>query len=522
MRAQGIVTAGHPETARAGAAILSEGGTAVDAALAAMCAATVVEPALCSLGGGGFLLVLPADGPQAGKPVVFDFFAQTPVRKRPEREIDFRSTHADFGGTRQAFHIGLGAIATPGVVKGLFAAHRLLGRLPLKAVVAPAVALARAGVPVSGMQAGIITIIAAILSATPAASTLFASPARPGELIGAGEVLRLPALADVMETLAIEGEDLFYRGEIAQRLVADCAAHGGHLTLADLRQYRAEVRRPLPRQSFGARILLNPPPSTGGLLIAFALALIERLAPHAQGFGTGSYLRTLAEVMRASNKARVEHLLHAKPAETAAEALLAPDLLARYREGILGRPATARGTTHVSVIDRFGTTASLSISNGEGSAYVIPGTEIMMNNMLGEEDLAPEGLHHWPTDTRLGSMMAPVIAQTPSGELIVLGTGGANRIRSAIVQVLLNLLAFRMSVTDAVAAPRLHVEGDTVSIEPGYADAAVAAVSTAFPQTERWTDKSMFFGGVHAAQRRRDGSVEGVGDERRGGAVALA
>ena len=522
MRLQGIVAAGHPETARVAAAILSEGGTAVDAALAALCVATVVEPALCSLGGGGFLMVLPATGAEAGQPVVFDFFAQTPMAKRPETAIDFYPVHADFGAARQEFHIGLGTIATPGVVKGLFAAHRRLGRLPLTTLVAPAVALARQGVPVSAMQADIVTIIAAILGATPAARALFASPARPGALIGAGEVLRFPALADVLETLAIEGEDLFYRGEIGQRLVMDCAVHGGHLTLADLKEYRCEVRRPLVHAAFGARVLLNPPPSTGGLLIAFALALIEALRPESQGFGSGGYLTALAEVMRATNRARIERSLHAQPPDAMAESVLAPDLLARYRSEILGRPATARGTTHVSMIDRFGTAASLSISNGEGSAYVIPGTDIMLNNMLGEEDLAPAGFHHWPVNTRLGSMMAPTIAQTSTGDLIALGTGGANRIRSAVLQVLLNLLAFRMSVADAVAAPRLHGEGDAIAIEPGYSEGAVTALTAGFPKTQRWEEKSMFFGGVHAARRLRDGSVEAVGDDRRGGAVAFA
>jgi gamma-glutamyltranspeptidase/glutathione hydrolase len=522
MRPRGIVAAGHPETAGVAAAILGEGGNAVDAALAAMCAATVVEPALCSLGGGGFLMVLPAAGAEAGRPAVFDFFAQTPLARRPDTAVDFYPIHADFGAVRQEFHIGLGAIATPGVVKGLFAAHRHFGRLPLTALVAPAVALARQGVPVSGMQAGIITIIAAILSATPSARALFASPARPAELIGEGEVLCLPGLADVLETLAIEGEDLFYRGEIGQRLVRDCAAHGGHLTLADLKEYRCEVRRPLVREAFGARVLLNPPPSTGGLLVAFALGLIEALRPQELGVGSGACLKALAEVMRVANRARIERALHTQPPENQAEAMLAPDLLARYRAEILGRPAVVRGTTHVSVIDRFGTAASLSISSGEGSAYVIPGTDIMLNNMLGEEDLAPEGLQRWPVNTRLGSMMAPTVAQAPGGDVIALGSGGANRIRSAILQVLLNLLAFRMSVADAVAAPRLHVEGDAVAIEPGHAEGAVAALAAAFPETQRWDEKSMFFGGVHAVRRRRDGSVEGVGDDRRGGAVAFA
>ena len=120
----------------------------------------------------------------------------------------------------------------------------------------------------------------------------------------------------------------------------------------------------------------------------------------------------------------------------------------------------SRGTTHVSVADEFGNLASLTTSNGEGSAYVLPGTGIMMNNMLGEEDLNPGGFHRWTEDTRLASMMCPTVARLADGSQVALGTGGSNRIRSAVLQVLVNLFEFDLPLEQAVMAPRLHLEGE--------------------------------------------------------------
>src|SRR5512134_3675491 len=143
---RGMVAAGHPETAGAAAAVLRDGGNATDAALAGLCAAVVAEPILASLGGGGFLAVRPHSGWLAGETVVYDFFVQTPKRRLPEHEIDFRGVVADFGPAQQEFHIGMGAIATPGVIKGIFEAHRDLGHMPIRNIVEPAIDLARRGV----------------------------------------------------------------------------------------------------------------------------------------------------------------------------------------------------------------------------------------------------------------------------------------------------------------------------------------------------------------------------------------
>lgn len=519
---RGIVAAGHPETADAAVAVLREGGNAVDAALAAMCAATVVEPVLASLGGGGFLVVRPGAGRLAGRSIVYDFFVQTPKRRRPRGDVDLRRVFADFGPAQQEFHIGMGAIATPGVVKGLFEAHRDLGRIPIRGVVEPAVGLARRGVPVSAVQAYMLRVVRAIVEAGPATRALFTSPAQPGELIGEGEPLRLPNLADALEILAIEGEDLFYRGEMARLLTRDCAGAGGQVTPEDLRDYTVERRRPLQVELERARVQLNPPPSMGGILVAFGLLLWQALGSFAGEFGGRDHLARLVDVIRATGRARREIGEGLSADGAAFDTLLDPILIARYRDEIVNAPLVARGTTQISVIDAAGGAASLSLSSGEGSGYVLPGTGIVLNNMLGEADLNPGGLHGWPTDRRMASMMTPAIVLDGEGGVTALGSGGSKRIRTAMLQVLSNLLVFDMRLEEAIAAPRLHVEDGTLSLEPGFPETAVASLARIFADVERWPGKNMFFGGVHAVRRSGAGALDGAGDERRGGVVGVA
>lgn len=516
MKSRGIVACGHIETAQAAAAVLDAGGNAVDAALAGLCAACVAEPILASLGGGGFLLARGGSGSHSGPPVVFDFFGQTPKSRKSDGEVDFAPVLADFGETQQAFHIGMGSIATPGVVRGLFVAHRALGRMPIREVVEPAVALARRGLETTPMQAQMARIVSAILRRSPDAFALFASRSRPDDLVEAGDMYSFPDFADVLEILAIEGDDLFYRGEIASQIVADCRARGGHLDAADLRDYRVEQRQPIEIDIFKARLYLNPPPSSGGILIALALELLREFPFVGCDRGSVDYAQTLARAMAATNRARLEARLHEAADEDIERIALDPQLLARYRRFVQAASPARSATTHISVSDAAGNAASLSVSNGEGSSYVVPGTGIMLNNMLGEDDINPHGHQRWPLDRRLCSMMTPVIGVDGGGSVTALGSGGSNRIRTAILQVLLDVYALGGDLTTAIAAPRFHVEGEEASVEPGFEEAIVEALSQDF-KINRWTEKSMFFGGVHAIRREAGGAVSGAADLRRDG-----
>lgn len=507
MSAKGAVAAGHPQTAEAAALILEGGGNAFDAALAALCMACVAEPVLASLGGGGFLAARTA----AGEVRICDFFVQTPRRKRALDEIEFFPVVADFGTVQQEFHVGLGSLATPGTVRGLFDVHRVLGSVPMRRIVEPAAAVARDGVRLDRLQAYVFSVVAPIYWATAEARALYASPADPHRLVGEGDVMRQPELADALETLSIEGDRLFYDGEMARALVALCECQGGQLGAADLAGYRTCMRAPLRRDYRNARLYLNPPPSSGGLLIAFALALLAEQDLGPSPFGSPGYLPTLARVMEQTNLVR--------SAGSTDERLLDDAWVARYRQAVIGRPLATRGTTQISVLDAQGNAASLTLSNGEGCGQVLPGTGIMLNNMLGEEDLNPEGFHRWREDVRVSSMMAPTLAEH-AGRLIALGSGGSNRLRTAILQTLVNLVDFDMTPDAAVAAPRIHVEGARIDIEPGFAADAVGQLVAEWPDHRLWDELNLFFGGTHTVVF--DGRhFTGAGDPRRGGLLQI-
>ncbi|CCQ75167.1 gamma-glutamyltransferase [Magnetospira sp. QH-2] len=516
---KGAVAAGHAATADAAEAVLREGGNAFDAALAAIAAATVAEPVLSSLGGGGFLMAQPANG----KPVLYDFFTQTPKQRRREDEVDFFPIVADFGATQQEFHIGMASVATPGMVRGLFDVHTDLGRMPMTEVLAPAVALAKQGLQLNRLQAYIFSVVGPIYESNPTILAQFESSTRPGELCGEGDFYRCPDQADALDALAHEGAELFYRGEMGASLIEACRDRGGHLTRADLQDYRLERRAPLTRLWRDARLLTNPPPSSGGLLIAFALELLRDETCARDGFGGWTHLDRLTRAMALTNKARVDHGLHEAGEDGAVARLLDPGLVESYRQQVLGRPAASRGTTHVSVMDGEGNAAAVTVSNGEGSGYVLPGTGIVINNMLGEEDINPHGFHQWPTDMRQASMMAPSLLLKANGGQVALGSGGSNRIRTAILQVLLNIGHFGMALEEAVPAPRLHFERGRLNAEPGFEPNLLNRLS-ADPLVEdlcQWDDLNLFFGGVHAVSQDRSGVLHGAGDPRRGGVIRV-
>jgi gamma-glutamyltranspeptidase/glutathione hydrolase len=164
----------------------------------------------------------------------------------------------------------------------------------------------------------------------------------------------------------------------------------------------------------------------------------------------------------------------------------------------------------------------MTASNGEGCSYVVPGSGIMLNNMLGEEDLNPGGFNRWKKGKRLASMMSPAIIEQADGTRFALGSGGSNRIRSAMTQVIVNLLDFGMAPEQAVAAPRIHLERDMLSLEPGFSNEAVAALENAVPRSHQWPEHNLFFGGVHTVSVKPGGIFDGSGDPRRGGVVAFA
>ncbi len=497
---KGGVASGHPRVTAAACDILRAGGNAFDAAVAAGFAAAVAEPALTSLGGGGFLLARTAQG----RAILFDFFVDTPGRglRASELEPHFLPVTVRFPGSEQIFNVGMGSVAVPGALKGYLHVHRRLGRLPLREVLAPATHLAREGVTINAKQAYFLDLLTPIMTLTAAGRALF-EPV--GRYLCEGDVLRNPDLAAFLETLPRDGEREFYEGELAERIAWDMREKSGLLTAADLAAYRVVEREPLPTDYRGYRLLTNPPPSFGGSLIALSLRLLEAREVANLGFGSPAHLALLVAVMREVDRRRAEGYLSMAD-------LGRPNLI----ESLERVRAASGGTTHVSVCDTEGNTASMTTSNGEGSGCFAPGTGIMLNNMMGEDDLHPEGFHVSPPGMRVASMMAPSLLLAGDRVRLVLGSGGSKRIRSAMAQVISNVVDFGLDPRTAVEAPRLHWDGQRAQVEPGFASEALTALAERWP-LNRWVVRDVYFGGVHAVAP--DG--EGAGDPRRGGCAAV-
>ena len=505
----GAVAAGHNKTAEAAAIILENGGNAFDAIIAAQFAACVAEPVLSSLGGGAALIAKP----QNSNPRVYDFFVSTPQQRFADQEQFFPIT-ADFGTTEQEFHIGLGAAATPGLVKGLFAIHRDLATMPMGELLQPAITLARQGVTVNAMQAYIFSIVAPIYLQDSSSREIFCKSQNDNQLLENGDKLFQSDLANTLERLAVEGEALFYEGELAYEIETQCKQQGGHLRRADLEHYRVETRTPLQLNYHQHRIWSNPPPSSGGTLIEFALAILRQHQFSEQPWGNSEHLSALAHTMATTQHARLMEKVDGSDAQQLRN-LLSDDCIARYQALFQKRFLARRGTTHISVIDHDLNVASMTASNGEGCGYIIPGTGVMLNNMLGEQDLNPFGFQRWPFKQRLSTMMAPSIIETPAKGVIALGSGGSNRLRTAILQTIINIADFKMGLDDAVEAPRMHFEDEVLHLENGFSEQPLTALEKDF-SCQRWQERNLYFGGVHAVSHAA-GEFTAKGDPRRDG-----
>ncbi len=515
---KGAVAAGHPLTAAAGARILAEGGNAVDACVAAALAAAVCESPLTGLGAGGFMLLRPAHG---RRPLLADFFVSAPgLGGAARRGGEMLEVAVSFGdnATTQPFRIGCASVAVPGAVAGFEATHRVGGRLPWRELVLPACELAATGVRLTSAQAGIHGILDPILRSNDEGRRIYGAE---GRALRSGELLRLSELGETLAELGRSGAEDFYRGTYADALVAAVSAGGGELTRTDLDAYRVIWRRPLAVGFAGQTVLTNPPPSAGGVLILYGLALLDRLARREAG--SVEALVQLVEVMREQGRVRRRGFTRALRRGGLAGRLLAPaalnEALGRISAGAPGadEPAPPGGTTHISVLDRDGNVASYSSSTGSGSGVIVPGTGIYLNNMLGEDDLV--GPRAPLPGRRLTSMMAPTVVVGPSGRSrLVVGSAGSARLRGAIMQVVVNVLAHGLDVADAIDAPRLHVEDQRVHCEGGLESAALTALAARGYSLVRWRHRNLFFGGVSAVEQLESGTVAAAGDPRRGGA----
>lgn len=492
-----MIAAGHPLTAEAAAQVLRSGGNAFDAVVAAGFASAVAEPWLTGLGGGGFLLARPTDG----NVVLFDFFVNTPGLGRAEGcEPDFFPATVHFGHTEQVFNVGRASVAVPGNLKGYLHVQARLGRLPLEEVLSPAVRMAQGGIPLGPRQAYLNRILQPILTLSAEGSSIYAPKGRP---VREGERVFNPELAHFLGRLLGEGEEALYGGRTAQQIAADMRQGSGLLSAEDLAAYRVIERDPLCSTYRRHRVLTNPPPSRGGSLLELSLGLLESQSLSELEWQSSDHLALLAGVMMEVDELR-------------GQGYLTPgDLSGSMRAAFASRLRRfTRGTTQVSIADADGNAASMTTSNGEGSGYVVPGTGIMLNNMMGEDDLHPSGFHCDPAGQRVASMMSPTLVLEGERVHLVIGSGGSKRIRTALFQVISHIIDFGVPLSEAVSAPRIHWDGEHIQVEPGLPERALEALRTRAP-VNVWSERNLYFGGVNAvtpgqeaaADPRREGSA---------------
>ena len=502
--------AGTPYAAEAAAETYRAGGNAADAAVAAAAAVCVTEPLMSSIGGGGFALVRDS----AGGAELIDYYDVMPGKGLPASAFGA-------GGSPQTMILKYGAgvrsivggasSAIPGSLRGwekLLARH---GRLALKEALAPAVRFAREGFRVCKTSALWFGVAEEVLRLTDETRKHFYKGER---VYLEGEEMRFPDLADTLEAVGEGGVGLFYEGELARRISAYMLQMGGVITEEDLAEYEAVVREPMSVRYGAGAMYTNGPPSAGGPTLAQMLKVVS--AYDLASMPQSEYVRVMTGAMKLALEDRETAYLDGSENRRVAERLTGEEYAAEQRRRIFSAFGSPQ-TTHLSCVDSGGLAVSITASMGYGSGLVVPGTGIPMNNTLGEPELNPRGFHALEPGERLISNMSPTVVSSEEGGIIALGSPGASRIPTAILQTVINVLDFGMALEGAVLAPRFHAEGDLFAYEAG----ARTADLNSYERVLSYETPNMFFGGVNAVRRTPDGRFEAAADPRRSGGTAI-
>ncbi len=498
-----------PLAAQAGEVMARLGGNAIDAAIAATLVSINTEPGVCSLGCGGYMTIWPP-----GKdPLTLDGYVAVPGKGATDAKTSRNSTevHLEYGGGVTTV-VGPDSIGVPGGVALLGVASRTFGRLPWQELFGPAVNAVNAGFPLPEASYHYLKY-----SGKPifggSADGFAALHDADGTLKRAGDTIRVPHLADTLERIARLGAEEFYTGAIGQAMARYCRDAGGRLGADDLASYEVLHRPSLKVDCRDWRIATNPPPAIGGVVLAAMLTMLGQ-----SGFARWdrSALKVLVDVQRAVLDYRRERLdLSERISEDAAR------LLDLAQVGDLSGIIASGSTCHTSVVDASGLACAVTMSAGYGSGDMPPDTGVWLNNCVGELELNKAGLDVGPPGIRLRSNMAPTAARDTTGAIMAIGSPGADRITTAILQALVNYLILRMPLAEAIAHPRAHVE---FGIEFGP-DRHRVAYERGLPVAElgvpcrEFESLSMFFGGVGAAIWSPERGFAVAADPRRNGGV---
>ncbi len=502
-----VVAAASVAAAEAGSAVADLGGNAVDAAIAATISSMSTELGIVSPGAGAFITIWPCED----EPLVIDAYAEMPGRglELGTATVTDR-VRMEYGGGMETV-VGWGSIATPGAFAGFDVASKKYGSASWSDLLAPTIDILRSGFPVSQAAGYYLSYAHMVIYGWNDESARIHHRADGTPLRGGDVVTNVP-LADCLADMSAEGADLLYQGELGVALAQASEERGGLITRHDLEEYSPVVR---PPSRIGLRqwdIATNAPPAVGGIAMTALLTLMERLSVH--GWKP-------AEVAKYAAAQHAVFSFRRNVLDGNTDRFIGSDMLLSLADaGDLSAIHRSPSTVHASAVDDNGLACSITASAGYGSGAVIPGTGFGLNNSLGELELTTEGLHVLPSGTRLLSNMAPTCARSPDGEILALGSPGADRITSAIASVLMNHIVCEMSLDDAVAHPRMHAEifdgVPTLAVEPGIDTSEMEGLAI-----RELPELSMYFGGVQAAMWDGADTLGGSADPRRTGAVRI-
>ncbi len=491
---EGMVVAEEKMAAKIGADMLALGGNAIDAAVATGFALAVTHPRAGNIGGGGFMLV---NMREDGETIAIDYRETAPAAATRDMYLNENGA-VDEEAVQRSYK----AAGVPGTVAGLLYAHERYGRLSRRAVMAPAIALAEKGWPLTYYQAAMIESHRDLLSRDPAARAIFFKADGAGYL--PGELFKRPDLARTLKTVSQKGRDGFYKGAVAKKIADAMATNGGLITRKDLENFRIAVREPVVGDFRGYEIHSMPPPSSGGIHLIQMLNMLETKPPFESDGDSAPRLHFIAEIMRRAFADRAEHLGDPDFVDVPVDGLLSDEyaaaLVAEIDTGVASKSSDVRegdpyayegpDTTHYSVIDKNGNmvanTYTLNLSYGSG--IVVPGTGVLLNNEMDDFSAAPGAPNFYgliggeknaiAANKRPLSSMTPALIFKDGEPFMSVGAPGGARIITAVFNVVVNVIDRGMNIADAADAPRIHHQWlpDLLMYEPGLGEETKAAL----------------------------------------------
>lgn len=496
----GAVAAAHPLAVEVGQKILEEGGNAVDAAIGVSFALDVVEPYASGIGGGGFMLVFPAEG----EPRFIDYREKAPLASHPDMFADLSPGEEIYGGL---------FAAVPGQLRGMEKAHEMFGSWDMADLMAPAIEMARDGIPVSAVFSSMLYDYFGRLTTCEELSEVYlhegAFPMNEGEL------LKQENLAVTLSTLADEGFDYFYKGKLAEKIVGAVQDRGGIITLEDLESYRVEVLSPY-EGSFGEySVYTSCLPSSGGILLLQLLNAWDEYPDKVYGQPDSKEIAYLTKAMEHVFRDRELYIGDPAFVDVPVEWLTSEEYTEEMVKAILEdfpeiespeQDWEGASTSSFVTADSEGSIVVVTQTIGYffGSMVGAPGTGIIFNNMMNYFNTDPSAPNAAEGGKKPISSMAPTVFVKDGQPVLALGSPGSRRIITAICHVTLNYLERGFTLQEAVDAPRFHFANDYLYIEPGYPEEYLQELEDYNFTLRRYHDLDLYFGGVSAVGWYKD------------------